>query len=262
MNEVQRRAYLSAMAIDSYVPRWVLPAAPESQPCELPPLPEAVAESPLPIDAAPTRPPAAAPQNRVDAAEAAAAVLSNLQITPAAQVKPKPIAAPAAEPQASSAAVEPFALTTWRVSDDLLVIDSRQAQLALPTDRLLSNILIALGYQPGGLPKAEVYRWPFIDNQILDPANTQGETEAREMLHAFVDGQLVLAPVKFLLLMGAEAGRFILPADAEPAASGAIALEQFGATAVVTPSLAALLREPSLKAQAWQALQPLRLAAT
>jgi hypothetical protein len=36
MNEYQRQAYLSALGVDNYMPRWRLPLAPEPVACELP----------------------------------------------------------------------------------------------------------------------------------------------------------------------------------------------------------------------------------
>ena len=40
MNELQRQHYLSALGVDTYMPRWHLPFAPISVACELPALVE------------------------------------------------------------------------------------------------------------------------------------------------------------------------------------------------------------------------------
>ena len=159
------------------------------------------------------------------------------------------------------APVPRFSLTVWRVSEQLMVIDSRQAQLALPTERLLVNMLRALGYGGQSLPKAEVVRWPLLENATED----QGEAEAREMLHAYLDAHLLLNPAKHLLLMGPEAARYILPAEGEYQGDWfdgllgrEVALEVLSTKAVVAHSLTAMLQDPGLKAATWRSIQPLR----
>jgi len=154
-----------------------------------------------------------------------------------------------------------FSLTIWRVSADLMVVDTRDLQQALPTERLLSNILMALGYQLPSLPKANVLKWPMIDNDL----GGQGVEDARDMLHAFLDAELLLDPVKHLLLMGSAASTYILPPshvypdviDSQLASAHPIVLESLATPLVVTPSLVDILLDPSLKAQVWRLIQPL-----
>jgi len=154
-----------------------------------------------------------------------------------------------------------FSLTIWRVSADLMVVDTRDLQQALPTERLLTNILMALGYQLPSLPKANVLKWPMIDNDL----GGQGVEDARDMLHAFLDAELLLDPVKHLLLMGSAASTYILPPshiypeviDSQLASAHPIILESLATPLVVTPSLVDILLEPSLKAQVWRLIQPL-----
>ena len=73
-----------------------------------------------------------------------------------------------------------FALSFWRVSEDLMVVDSRHSELALPVEKLLNNILFALGY-PRQLPKVDALSWPMVDA----PHQDQGENAARDTLHGF-----------------------------------------------------------------------------
>jgi len=168
------------------------------------------------------------------------------------------------DPVSLVAATDPrpkFSLTIWRVSADLMVVDTRDLQQALPTERLLSNILIALGYQLPSLPKANVLKWPMIDNDL----GGQGVEDARDMLHAFLDAELLLDPVKHLLLMGSAAATYILPPshiypeviDSQLASANPIILESLATPLVVTPSLVDILLDPSLKAQVWRLIQPL-----
>jgi hypothetical protein len=176
--------------------------------------------------------------------------------------KPESVIAKDSAPLPEATDLRPkFSLTIWRVSADLMVVDTRDLQQALPTERLLSNILKALGYQLPSLPKANVLKWPMIDN---DPAG-QGPEEARDMLHAFLDAELLLAPVKHLWLMGSAAATYVLPPshsypeviDSQLVSAHPIILESLATPLVVTPSLVDILLSPSLKAQVWRVIQPL-----
>jgi len=262
VNEIQRQAYLSAMGIDSYMPRWILPGAPVPAACEFvgPAVQtQLVAQSPAAqvADVAADKPAVAAKTQSVVAATDMLNELDKAPARPAPEV-PAQVEATAGSPAADTA-VAPFALSVWRVSEALMVIDSRQVQLALPTDRLLGNMLLALGYKLSSLPKAEVVRWPFYENKMAGQA-AGTETEVREMLHAFLDAHLVLDPVQHLLLMGQDAARYILPVDIdlENLPLEGIELKELATTAVVTPSLAEMLQTPELKADAWRVIQPLR----
>ncbi len=155
----------------------------------------------------------------------------------------------------NSAPLVKFALSFWRVSEDLLVVDSRHSELALPTEKLLTNIVFALGY-PRELPKSEVVQWPLIDAHHQD----QGEAAARETLNAFLDAQFLLNPGKYLLLMGQEASHFILDTG-KPYADMLghhFPVEEFNLTAFVVPSLSETLQEPAQKRLIWDTIKPLR----
>lgn len=255
MNEQQRQTYLQYLGIDSYSPRWVLPGAAPSRALAAP------AADLAPVDAAApeaANEAVAAPESEVAAPvpplAAPATTSVPLEISVPAPVQDKP------DTEAPPAAVAPepvphFALTVWRISADLLVVDTRESQLALPTDQLLSNIVAALGYRLAQLPKAEVLRWP-----LLEAGGAQGETEAREMLQAFLDTQLLRQPAKHLLLMGRDAARYLLdkPLPFDRLLGSAVDMPELSVTAIVVPSLADMLQDPLQKAVAWRAIQPLR----
>lgn len=254
------------MGIDSYMPRWILPGAPTPEICEFAISAQVQSESGGAVQPQPAAEVAAvaaelpAASQGAQGAPAAADMLDELARSPAPVESDMSAAAEATvESPKASAPVAPFALTVWRVSEALMVIDSRQVQLALPTDRLLSNILRALGYKLPSLPKAEVVRWPFYENKMADQA-AGTEIEVREMLHAFLDAHLVLNPAQYLLLMGQEAARYILPAgvDLQNPPSEGVELKELATTAVVTPSLSEMLQAPELKAGTWRVIQPLR----
>jgi len=282
MNEVQRMQYLDALGIDSFMPRRILPNAPALRLC-------------VPV----TSGAAATSLETVSAAQGASPIAASQAGTPASVVQPapEPQASPAvdavaaiepvpakvtpavleqvaavteqvqAEPKMSKAVVPTprFSLSLWQVGEQLLVIDSRQPQQALPTESLLSNILLALDFPAGPLPSAHVVRWPIMENRF----ETQGADEARGMLSALIAARLETQPAKHLLLMGEEACHYILPSD-ELADTQAQSLSQLqgrlltvpelaaGLPVIVLPSLTAMLQEPELKAITWQAIQPLR----
>jgi len=294
MNEVQRMQYLDALGIDSFMPRRVLPNAPALRMCE-PVLSGAVgaqaASAPATSAPATSTPDIAAQASSglVNVPPAVAAVQSqpDVALSSSADAGAKPVveapltAAPAVLEQVvvvtaqvqveaiktvkAVIATPRFSLSMWQVGEQLLVIDSRQPQQALPTESLLSNILLALGFPAGPLPSAHVVRWPIMENRF----ESQGPGEARGMLSALIAARLETQPAKHLLLMGEEACHYILPSD-ELAESQTQSLSKLqgrlltvpelaaGLPVIVVPSLTAMLQEPELKAITWQAIQPLR----
>lgn len=303
MNEVQRLQYLEAIGIDSYMPRWILPLAPTSVACVpvisepaanaaiavLPSIAASAAEAvmatensdaqaqgkiappvaaiaPVMASVSPaTALPATAPP--VSAAAALAALAEPASAPAKAAAAVSGLVATVAKEADAAAVIDPqFSLSMWRATDDLLVIDSRQAHLALPTEPLLTNILLALGLPRSSLPRAEVLHWPMYDH----PLSPKGEAAAKETLLAMLEARLEQQPVSYVLLMGAEACHYLvpgelLPADQpEPIASyqalvgKALRLETVNATAIVVPSLSDMLQQPNLKATTWRAIQPLR----
>lgn len=156
----------------------------------------------------------------------------------------------------SSNTVVRFLLNIWRVSDDCLVIDSRQPATALPTDRLLQNILRAIGYPLVQLPPREMIRWPIFSQ---DPLADDAE-QARAMVQAFISAQDKKSSLAKIILMGEEASRFALDHTDNPfdELCGHMCSHQlWQAKIAVTPSLHAMLHEPMTKAMAWQVLQKL-----
>lgn len=293
MNEIQRQQYLDALGIDSYMPRWILPVAPAPVSCE--PV--------LPVNDAPsveTAPVSAPNLDGIAGSPAVTASNTHAETSPATtvgmtapsemlssslseivdEVKASAIPIPSAKDSSANSgtagkvlpdqktAVDPdptFSLSLWRVSDDLMVVDSRHAELALPTEPLLANILFALGLPRQPLPRAEVLRWPMYDHRLAP----KGEAAARETVLAMLEGKLEAQPARYLMLMGAEACHFVLPAELLPengdvdvsyeAMQGkAPVIEALQATAIVVPSLCDMLQQPELKAVTWRSIQPLR----
>lgn len=307
MNEVHRLEYLDAMGIDSYMPRVMLPNAPLSVVCEPVMLLKSgvgnrlaeskleqpsvaisvaaqvatkdlgsVVESNVAVkDIAAKEVDSGGPE-RVGGAAALLSVMDGGVARPQT-AKPEGSLAPfggSAEKMGAESIpiVDPrFSLSCWRVSDDLLIIDSRHSELALPTEALLNNILRALGGDTMTVPRAEVLSWPMYD----DPSAPKHEEAARETIGAMLGGMLEARPAKFCLLMGGNATHFVLPVElSSPGADQRVtpkeqrysdclgksfSLGEFGVTAIVVPGLSDMLQTPSLKAVTWKAIQPLRV---
>jgi hypothetical protein len=151
-----------------------------------------------------------------------------------------------------------FVLTVWRINDECLIFDTRETGTALPTDRLLQNILRAIGLPLAQLPKSELIRWPLFSNQSFKKSSDVNEKDqARAMVHAFIHAQLSRAPVNTILLMGEQAASFALDETKEfSEVQGEVSNENIWKTkVVVTPSLHSMLQDPLLKKVAWKALR-------
>lgn len=141
-----------------------------------------------------------------------------------------------------------FALTVWHLPG-WLWIDSRQSQEALPTDALLHNILYALGLHAP--VKAEVINWPPVES----PIQSQDWPQAREMLKSFLSPRLGAG--ERLILLGEAAYNACTdgPFDYQQRLASGAGLSHQDNPRLLLPSLAQILREPTLKAQVWQQLR-------
>lgn len=265
MNEQRRTAYLEAMGIQTFVPRWILPAA---RPPRQALLPEPV--EPLTVD---ERPAAAQVQAHAESEPrrtstqqvtgVVSGIIGELAGKEARRAKP----APAPEDSAQSPAkrvldvlkgpapteVVNFSLSLWRINEGLMVIDSHQARQALPTHTLLSNILFAKGIRtPPGRP--EVLNWPMIGGA----ADAEGGwLQACEMVQAFLNARFERQPVQSIWLMGEAAYRAVCAGENNYHENmGKMRdLSMLNCLAVVLPGLTDMLKSPSLKAPAWQAIK-------
>lgn len=159
-----------------------------------------------------------------------------------------------------------FIFSVWRIQD-VLVLDTRKVREALPTDRLLQNILRAVGYPTAQLPASESLRWPLFTNKRS--ANTgksptdagmgnADKEQARAMVQAYISAQHTKAPLKYLFLMGDESTVFTLDettsADSTIGTMSTAALWG-GVQCFSMPSLYTMLQDPPSKHIAWQALR-------
>ncbi len=263
MKENHRQAYLSALNIDNYMPRWILPGAPVSTEC-LWEVVSADAEqttgnTEFAVEQTPSE------KTAVASNTTAADTLGQLKEVAGKQVaKPETDAAQVKlsaqvllKQQQSVAPAARYSLTLWQISESLMVLDSRQSELALPTDALLQNILRSVAIS-GSLPKADILRWPLTQSAVVD----SGIQQAREHLATLLGAKFSGAAAPSLWTMGDTAAHYVLTQEQqyESLLGQCIAFqnEWFGSaelTVCVLPSLVEMLQTPTTKKIAWQGLQ-------
>lgn len=248
MHEMQRQAYLSSLGIENYAPRWLLPAAPVSVACVMPVLDNPSYVSPAVVDlnvidslverknSAPNLLTAIADlteQKKASSPVSAATILQQLD------VKKAPI-------------VQPFSLSVYRPAAGILIIDSRNTTLALPTELLLNNILRARLKTTPFVLGEEVLRWPMIENRFV----SRTEDDARNELQTWLAVEHELRPVQTLWLMGENAVRYWLDVDSDfsELCWTMQSLKDLPLKALILPSLNQLLQNPAQKSRLWACL--------
>lgn len=260
MNERQRMQYLEAMGIDCFVPRFSMPQAKVSVACELP----------IANDGVNRRVETETADSAVDQVEALQRVKKDAQahqqsvpaIASVLSESPEKPTESTATPKSSIQSIldviqapapeqVSFNLALWHIGH-LQVIDSRQSGDALPTDSLLSNILLSFGCLDTQLPRVERIDWPMVQT-----AQDKSWQAAREMVQGFLDGRLLSKPVSHFLLFGQDACHAILGEDSDflSACYTTVSIEAYDAHAIVLPSLAEILRDAQLKYKVWVALK-------
>lgn len=261
MDEYQRQAYLSSLGVENYMPRWRLPVAPEPLACALPkwkfaslPRDEVAlttrdeqhqsAKHCISLQTSKTNPVAIA-----DVLRDLAAPQIPIANTELAQPSPEPIIAET---------IPPFALSIWRPRTELLIIDSRNTQFALPTELLLRNILSALFGAGAALGREEVLRWPLVENDLV----SRTEEDARNALQVWFEVELEQRHATHVLLLGENAVRYLLPDDFsyEQSLWRWVDVPSSDVQAMIAPSLVELLQQPLLKRELWRSLTPLRIS--
>ncbi len=223
MNELQRQMYLSALGIDTYMPRWHLPFASVSSACVLPisasmHLTEKSNFYLNPEDTAPNIPQKIDTVQTVDAVKAIDNLIVNLLeinkiVKPAMSDGSAEVRAQINLNSASnvSLTLAAFSLSVWRPTESLMIIDSRNTKLALPTESLITNILRSFFPKKILELKNEVLRWPMIENSFVKHTIDDARTE----LQTWLSVQCEIRPVKYLWLMGANAATYFLPPEIE-----------------------------------------------
>ncbi|MGH1485407.1 MAG: hypothetical protein ACRBCI_04250 [Cellvibrionaceae bacterium] len=274
MLERQRQQYLSALGIENYIPRRVLPGAALSNP-----LPdhllqavdytsnEAIAHT-LTTENVPVSQEEITDKlnnitegigNTVSPLEALVKKESEQpeKITPPTVTREQQVQTNNADAKSDTQESINFVLNSWQIGEACLVIDTRQPGAALPTDALLLNILRALGYSLVQLPQSEIIRWPLFVNQNIKADNDAAQ--ARAMVQAYITAKTTKASIQHILLMGKSSADFSLDVSSDFSDLNGTFIEssQWAARIAVTPSLVTMLEDPLQKRVAWQALKGL-----
>lgn len=307
MNELQRVAYSQALDIDCYIPRRLLPNAPEPVRCEISlvasgnalagndvsssaaeGLPELTPYQPSQSGEHSLHIPTSTPAANTPASSSISSALEILNDKPA--VASSQTEAPSASladhtknsskndvaTLAEKAAeqsdtvknngslvplTKPFSLHLWRVSiadneslaadnTELLIFDSRQPSLALPTEGFLANVLHSVGLLPDNtLPAPSVIRWPVNESAI----NLLNVDDTREMLMTYFESQSLDQAALKMLVWGEEASAF-MTFESKSIIGSCCDVPGLKASALVLPSLSDCLQNPSLKAKVWRDL--------
>jgi len=248
MNELQRQAYLSALGIENYAPRWRLPSAPVSVACVLPAFDIPVAATPVSLGTI-------AIETQNESKPSTSNVLT--AIADLGEQKRAPLAINAAAilqqlEEKKAPVVQPFSLSVYRPQPGFLIIDSRNTKLALPTEVLLNNILRVQLKAMQFAVSEEVLRWPMIENRFV----SRTEDDARNELQTWLAVEHELRPVHNLWLMGDSAARYWLDAGSDWAAIcwTKQPIKDMSLQALLLPSLNQLLQNPSQKSKLWACL--------
>lgn len=251
MNELQRQAYLSALGIENYAPRWLLPSAPVSLACVMPVFDIPVAT----VETSPAAFVAAAMNQHIGSNTPAPNLLT--AIADLAEQKKVPLAVSAADilqqlEGKKAPVVQPFSLTVYRPQPGFLIIDSRNTKLALPTEVLLNNLLRA-HFQKGQFAlDEEVLRWPMIENRFV----SRTEDDARNELQTWLAVENELRTIHTLWLMGESAARYWLDSGSDWLATcwTMQPVKDSSLQALILPSLNQLLQNPAQKSKLWACL--------
>lgn len=264
VDELQRRAYLDAMGVDSYMPRFVLPAAPPSLLCARPlTAPQTGTEA---AKAVPARAPdqlaalrSSAPEPAPAAATTASAAqqgsrhLRALLDMPLVTECVEPSVAKAAVANGSAAGPVRFSLVVMSVSQGILVLDDAGTDAEADAHTaLLHNLLFALGVDTANSSR-ELFAWPKTSSARLE----SGAAAASQSLCAFLHRLVEHSGARALLLMGSSAAAYATPGVSEQG-QARYPWARFAVPVFTVSSALQALREPGQKAPLWRELTALR----
>lgn len=297
LTEQARTQYLEAMGVDSYVPRWHLTNAAQSQHCELavevttnPVTRNPTTKNPITRTANNTVPEDVQSDTQGSAQNAAQNThLSKEQVTSLSEglssvlaelsdsntktrrSSPRPADEKKSEQNTSSQesiqsisdiqsqlAPASFNLGLWFTDTQIQILDSRQKGDALPTEALLSNMLLANGLMQTRLPPMETQVWPFPG--ALE--SERGWDAAHGMMVDFFQFRFKQSPARAILAFGEEAAKATLgpSINYEELCFSSKGTKHKDTPVIVLPALRTFLYEPALKSRVWSALELLRSA--
>jgi len=263
MNEFHRQIYLSALGVETYMPRFHLPYAPIPVACEIKSVEVALPSSAQPDSLVEQVTPVIQPRIQVNRSSSVAQDISpvgslvgnifDVPKVPKAAAQSISAADILSQLASKPVTIDPFNLSIWRPFDGLMIVDSRNTKLALPTELLLNNILRAFFSNQVFKLQEEVLRWPTIENSFAK----RSAADARNELQTWLSVQHEIRPIDYLWLMGANAATYLFPEDFSYGENvyQSISLKDSAIKALIVPSLNELLQKPSTKKQLYLALR-------
>lgn len=256
MNASRRQHYLSAMGIESWLPRQQLPGAAAGPVYVRKISQHSAALIDTPIDVPAREVPASAPNRFASTMDSVAApsvpVQSQYKLAGTAPKQDTTVPVPQQAAMPTTKASFQLAFYTWTA--DLLIVD--QGHDARLQQQLISNLLFALGHTSLQRQTPDYFNWPVSGGrQTLSMS-------PHEMVFGALQRMLEQHAPTHMLLMGELAVQHVLGVDDDAWVAGK-ALDASplyaGVTLLTTHSTATLLEKPLLKAQTWQHLQALRV---
>lgn len=240
LDSVKCRKYLDAMGIQTWTPRIELPGAKPS------------------LSSESTR----------DVVEPAAALVSQATRQDATAAAGKPVEGQGVEKNGLSptndgskedneALDRPrFRLVSLLYPGHCMVVSDfpvdKERYISSEQHRLLSDMLLTLGVRDSESATPVFFEWP-MQNQQLD----QGRDGALDAVKAFLSAQIASQKLRFVLIMGDTASRYLLPHEAELASPQGKLWSLSDYAALITDSIDTMLEQPLRKREVWRHLQSL-----
>lgn len=254
MNEAQRQAYLKAMGIQGYYPKFTLPGAKPS------PRYEAIEDQPvlekrIEDSSKPSRP---EQQNQSDqhAAQESDVVIEQVSVSVLdkglnANIQPEQIT--------TDTNTLKFSLRYYRINDSLAVIDEWPYLMignsSEETLTLLRNILMALEIDTDGCDfSSKDFDWPLMEGL---PLTTEPIEAARQALGGFIAMCHDQDGFCNLLVFAGQMEKLLVKKSAKGEQRDYM-VEPAGYYFTITSSLQMILSHPKLKREVWDQLQKLR----
>ena len=259
MNESQRKVYLSAMGIDVYYPRAILPGAKPSPTYEFDLIEERLS---LPTESSPYQEEEREdPNTQLKVAKNESAEIESVKQETAARGESDATVDLAEQKKEEKESSElRFAIRYYRVTDSVAVIDEYPMQQSAHSRdeslRLLRNILRALNIDvEAEVLTPELFSWPLIEGMTEEDNSANA---AKQALQGFIAGRQDQDGFKNLILFAGVIDDLLVgPERAENRRDYQI--ENSDTFITITQSLQSMLSFPDLKKDAWHQLQPVLL---
>jgi hypothetical protein len=245
MNEIQRQVYLSALGVETYMPRWQLPAALESSSCKLDMILAAENHFDVSVIVDSTTQKTFAVNDHPLLLNALMDDVGNLRKSLNSSNQSAMLSNVVESEPVSRVQIAPFSLSVWRPFAGMMVVDERNTKLALPVAVLLQNILREIFKDKQIYLKEEVLRWPMIENNFIKCTQADVNLE----LQTWLSVQNEIQPIKYLWIMGYKIAQYFLAENKSDSAHlfNVSLVGENSVKALFLPSLNEILQEPLQK---------------